>query len=156
MGRPPPRPQTTTGASHIVGADEFGSSTKRGAAELRQSGGGGDLPALDRNSVQCLPRFIDSVGLRKLFCVQRTKAAELAKQPGFPAAITLGGRHQLWDTTELLAWLACQPRTVRAMPPSLAVARRYRNGKLLRGSTDVEPSEVGFSHDQKRGQAGLA
>jgi predicted DNA-binding transcriptional regulator AlpA len=94
------------------------------------------LSAQDEVRIKRLPPYLSASVLgEQVLQLKRTATREVISRPDFPAPIELGGRHRLWVTEEVLAWLDRQPRLqVRPMPASLASVRRYRDGKLVNGA----------------------
>jgi predicted DNA-binding transcriptional regulator AlpA len=91
------------------------------------------LSAADDARIQRLPPYLSAFALgEQVLQLKRTATREVIGRPDFPRPIELGGRHRLWVTAEVMAWVDRQPRLqVRPMPPSLASVRRYRDGRLV-------------------------
>lgn len=87
----------------------------------------------DDTRIQRLPAYLSFAALGdRVLHLKRTATHAVVGRPDFPAPIELGGRHRLWVTAEVLAWVDRQPRiSVRPMPASLAAVRRYRDGRLV-------------------------
>jgi len=103
------------------------------------------LSAADDARIQRLPPYLSALALgEQVLQLKRTATREVMGRPDFPAPIDLGGRHRLWVTEEVIAWLDRQPRLqARPMPASLASVRRYRNGKLVdRASSEAAPMQL--------------
>jgi predicted DNA-binding transcriptional regulator AlpA len=85
-------------------------------------------PAMDDERIQRLPPYLSAAALGdQVLLLRRTATREVIGRPDFPPPIELGGRHRLWVTAEVVAWLERQPRLqVRPMPASLASVRRFR------------------------------
>jgi predicted DNA-binding transcriptional regulator AlpA len=94
------------------------------------------LSAADDERIQRLPPYLSAAALgEQVLQLKRTAAREVIGRPDFPKPIELGGRHRLWVTVEVMAWVDRQPRLQeRPMPASLASVRRYRDGRLVGGA----------------------
>lgn len=92
--------------------------------------------AADDSRIQRLPVYLSALALgEQVLQLGRTATREVMGRPDFPPPIELGGRHRLWVTEEVLAWLDRQPRRhERPMPASLASVRRYHGGRLVHGA----------------------
>ena len=85
----------------------------------------------DDQRIQRLPPYLSlaMVG-SKVLQLKRTATHAVVSRTDFPAPLDLGGRHRLWVTSDVIAWLERQPRaTQRAMPAGLAAARHGRDVK---------------------------
>jgi predicted DNA-binding transcriptional regulator AlpA len=85
----------------------------------------------DDQGIQRLPPYLSlaMVG-SKVLQLKRTATHAVVSRTDFPAPFDLGGRHRLWVTSEVIAWLERQPRASRrAMPTGLATARHGRDSK---------------------------
>lgn len=90
------------------------------------------LPMDDNKRIERLPQLLSVSALEQVFQLKRTATRKVIDRPDFPPPIELGGRHRLWVTAEVLAWVDRQPRVhARTMPKSLATVRRYRDGRLI-------------------------
>ena len=91
------------------------------------------LSAADDARIQRLPPYLSAFALgEQVLQLKRTATREVIGRPDFPRPIELGGRHRLWVTAEVMAWVDRQPRLqVRPMPASLASVRRFRDGRLV-------------------------
>jgi predicted DNA-binding transcriptional regulator AlpA len=94
------------------------------------------LSAADDERIQRLPPYLSALVLgEQVLQLKRTATREVIGRPDFPRPIELGGRHRLWVTAEVMAWIDRQPRLqARPMPASLASVRRYRDGRLVDGA----------------------
>ena len=101
--------------------------------------------------IQRLPNYLSLAALAKdVLHLKRTATHAVTSRPNFPAPIELGGRHRLWVTAEVLAWVDQQPRLfMRPVPTSLAEVRRYRDGRLVAGArTEVARDRLGQRSEQ--------
>jgi predicted DNA-binding transcriptional regulator AlpA len=83
----------------------------------------------DDPRIQRLPPYLSlaMVGNRVLQ-LKRTATHAVVSRTDFPAPFDLEGRHRLWVTSEVIAWLERQQRALRrAMPTGLAAARHRRD-----------------------------
>jgi predicted DNA-binding transcriptional regulator AlpA len=98
----------------------------------------GHASNVEDSRIQRLPMYLDLAGLSgDVLRLKRTATYVVISRPDFPAPFRVGGRHRLWMTAEVLAWVDRQPRVHgRPMPQSLARSRRYRDGRLV-GDSEV-------------------
>ncbi|MET1081814.1 MAG: AlpA family phage regulatory protein, partial [Burkholderiales bacterium] len=94
------------------------------------------LSTADEKRIQRLPPYLNVLALgEQVLQLKRTATRAVISRPDFPAPIELGGRHRLWVTAEVMAWIERQPRLqARPMPASLASVRRYSDGRLVAGA----------------------
>lgn len=87
--------------------------------------------ASEDSRIERLPNYLSLAMLgERVLHLKRTATYEVVSRADFPCAVDMGGRHRLWVTAEVLAWIDRLPRqniatSVSALSESRTVGRTY-------------------------------